>query len=89
VIKDADVWVDPTVVRLPTEARQAWRALLAACFAFDPARRPARGAELAAHIDQLLARWELPGRLPIACGPGRLELLAGSRDPIWTLHDRR
>lgn len=87
MIKHPDVWLDPQLVQLPPEARLAWRTLLAQCLAFDPARRPQRGTELADRLDDLLSRWELPGRLPVACGPGQLEHLVGTRDPIWILHD--
>ena len=87
LIKHPDVWLDPQRVALPQEARLAWRALLTRCLAFEPARRPQRGAELADQLDDLLRRWELPGRLPVACGPGQLEYLVGTRDPIWILHD--
>jgi hypothetical protein len=87
LIKHPDVWLDPQLVQLPPEARLAWRTLLTQCLAFDPARRPQRGAELADRLDDLLRRWELPGRLPVACGPGQLEHLVGTRDPIWILHD--
>jgi hypothetical protein len=87
MIKHPDVWLDPQRVELPPEARLAWRTLLTQCLAFDPARRPQRGAELADRLDDLLRRWELPGRLPVACGPGQLEHLVGTRDPIWILHD--
>ncbi len=87
MIKHPDVWLDPQLVALPLEARLAWRTLLTRCLAFEPARRPQRGAELADQLDDLLRRWELPGRLPVACGPGQLEFLVGSRDPIWILHD--
>jgi hypothetical protein len=87
MIKHPDVWLDPQLVQLPLEARLAWRTLLTQCLAFEPARRPQRGAELADRLDALLRRWELPGRLAIACGPGQLEQLVGSRDPIWILHD--
>jgi hypothetical protein len=87
MIKHPDVWLDPQLVSLPLEARLAWRTLLTRCLAFEPARRPQRGAELADQLDDLLRRWELPGRLTVACGPGQLEYLAGTRDPIWILHD--
>jgi hypothetical protein len=87
LIKHPDVWLDPERVQLPPEARLAWRALLTRCLAFEPARRPQRGAELADRLDDLLRRWELPGRLTVACGPGQLEHLVGTRDPIWILHD--
>jgi serine/threonine protein kinase len=87
MIKHPDVWLDPQRVALPLEARLAWRTLLTRCLAFEPARRPQRGAELADQLDDLLRRWELPGRLTVACGPGQLEYLAGTRDPIWILHD--
>jgi Protein kinase domain len=87
LIKHPDVWLDPQRVQLPPEARLAWRTLLTQCLAFEPARRPQRGAELADRLDDLLRRWELPGRLPVACGPGQLEYLVGTRDPIWILHD--
>lgn len=87
MIKHPDVWLDPQLVALPDEARAAWRALLTRCLAFDPARRPQRGAELADQLDALLRRWELPGRLSVACGPGQLEYMVGSRDPIWILQD--
>ncbi len=87
MIKHPDVWLDPQIVQLPPEARLAWRTLLTQCLGFEPARRPQRGAELADRLDELLRRWELPGRLPIACGPGQLEYLVGTRDPIWILHD--
>jgi len=87
MIKHPDVWLDPQRVQLPPEARLAWRTLLAQCLAFEPARRPQRGAELADRLDDLLRRWELPGRLTVACGPGQLEYLVGTRDPIWILHD--
>ena len=65
----------------------ARRTLLTQCLAFEPGRRPQRGAELDDLLDDLLRRWELPGRLPVACGPGQLEYLVGTRDPIWILHD--
>ncbi|HEX3757936.1 MAG TPA: hypothetical protein VHW23_04500 [Kofleriaceae bacterium] len=87
MIKHPDVWLDPQRVELPAEARLAWRTLLTRCLAFEPARRPQRAAELADQLDELLRRWELPGRLSVACGPGQLEYLVGSRDPIWILQD--
>lgn len=87
MMKDPEIWLDPTLVELPTEARLAWRTLLMQALAFDPARRPPRGAELANRLDALLDRWELPGRLPIACGPGRLEYSVGDREPLWLLDD--
>ncbi len=87
MIKHPDVWIDPQLIQLPLEARLAWRTLLTRCLAFEPARRPQRGAELADRLDELLRRWELPGRLTVACGPGQLEYLVGSRDPIWILQD--
>ncbi|HWU87864.1 MAG TPA: hypothetical protein VN253_11345, partial [Kofleriaceae bacterium] len=87
LMKDPEIWLDPQRVELPTEARLAWRTLLMQSLAFDPARRPPRGAELANRLDALLDRWELPGRLPIACGPGRLELTVGDRQPLWMLDD--
>lgn len=87
LIKHPDVWLDPQLVALPQEARLAWRALLTRCLAFEPGRRPQRGAELADQLDDLLRRWEIPGRLPVACGPGQLEYLVGTREPIWILHD--
>jgi hypothetical protein len=87
LIKHPEVWLDPKLVELPGEARLAWRALLAQALAFDPAQRPRRGVELADRIDELLARWEVPGRLQVACGPGALDHVIGSRDPVWILHD--
>jgi hypothetical protein len=87
MIKHPDVWLDPQRIQLPLEARLAWRTLLTRCLAFEPARRPQRGTELADRLDDLLRRWELPGRLPVDCGPGQLEYLVGTRDPIWILHD--
>jgi hypothetical protein len=87
MIKHPEVWLDPQLVELPAEARLAWRALLADGLAFDPARRPRCGAELADKLDALLGRWELPGRLAVACGPGQLEYLATSREPVWVLRD--
>jgi hypothetical protein len=87
MIKDPDVWLDPQRLELPAEARIAWRTLLTRCLAFEPARQPQRGAELADQLDALLRRWELPGRLRVACGPGQLEYLVGNREPIWILQD--
>jgi hypothetical protein len=87
LIKHPDVWLDPQLVPLPQDARLAWRTLLTQCLAFEPARRPQRGTELADRLDDLLRRWEIPGRLAVACGPGQLEHLLGSRDPIWILYD--
>jgi hypothetical protein len=87
MMKDPEIWLDARAIELPTEARNAWRSLLMQCLAFDPARRPPRGRELANRLDSLLDRWELPGRRPVACGPGRLEYLLGSREPVWVLDD--
>ncbi|HSK01313.1 MAG TPA: hypothetical protein VK932_08735 [Kofleriaceae bacterium] len=87
MMKDPEIWLDPRAIELPTEARNAWRSLLMQCLAFDPARRPPRGRELANRLDALLDRWELPGRRRVACGPGRLEYLVGSREPVWVLDD--
>ncbi len=87
LMKDPEIWLDPKALVLPTEARNAWRTLLMQCLAFDPARRPPRGRELANRLDALLDRWELPGRIQVACGPGRLEYLVGSREPVWVLDD--
>lgn len=87
MMKDPEIWLDPRAIELPTEARNAWRSMLMECLAFDPARRPPRGRELANRLDALLDRWELPGRRSVACGPGRLEYLVGSREPVWILDD--
>src|SRR5439155_27257257 len=89
MMKDPEVYIDPTVVALPTEARIAWRELLMRCLANDPTRRPRRGAELADQLDALIRRWDIPGRVAVACGPGQLELSVGSAQPFWVLHDRR
>lgn len=84
---DPDVWVDPAQVALPTAGRVAWRGLVVQCLAADPARRPRRGVDLAARIDDLLRRGDVPGRIPIACGPGQLELTVGGGEPMWVLRD--
>lgn len=88
MMKNPEIWLDPKRVELPDEARVAWRDLLVRSLAFAPERRPQRARELADRMDELLDRWELPGRLEIACGPGHLEFFAGSREPAWILDDR-
>jgi hypothetical protein len=89
MMKDPEVWIDPKVVDIPTEGRLAWRELLMTALAADPAQRPRRGVELAERMDRLLVRWELPGRLQVAPGPGTLEPLVGSSERMWVLHDSR
>ncbi|MCA9692432.1 MAG: hypothetical protein KC636_22730 [Myxococcales bacterium] len=90
LITDPEAWIDPTVVELPAAARVAWRAFLMRGLASDPARRLPRGEAFAAALKELLERWELPGRVSVPCGPGRLETLHGRRDdPAWILQDSR
>ncbi len=89
MITDPEVWLDPTRLEWPARARVAWRELLMRCLAQDPARRPQRGEELAALLSPLIREWPLPGRLQVACGPGRLDFLLGSREPVWVLVDSR
>ena len=89
MMKDPEIWVDPKTTGLPTEARLAWRELLMLCLASRPERRPARAVELADRMDALVARWELPGRLHVACGPGHITHPVGSDEPMWILDDAR
>jgi hypothetical protein len=88
MIKNPDVWIDPSVMSLPTPARLAWRELLVRCLTSDPESRPRRGAELASRLDELLSNWELPGRLSVACGPGQAQLSVDD-DPMWVLSEHR
>jgi hypothetical protein len=89
VISDPEVWLDPAIVDLPTPARLAWRDLLMRCLAANPERRPQRASELAGALDQLLAKWDVPGTLPVACGPGVLRLPINGDVPTWVISDRR
>lgn len=89
VITDPEVWVDPTVIALSVEGRVAWREFLMRCLAKDPGRRPARGLVFAEQLENLLARWELPGRKTLSCGPGQLDILHGrAKEHVWVLEDR-
>ncbi|MCB9754576.1 MAG: hypothetical protein H6713_31960 [Myxococcales bacterium] len=90
MITDPEVWIDPTVVELPVAARVAWRAFLMRCLAADPNRRPPRGDAFARELKPLLEQHELPGRLTLTCGPGRLhKLVNADEQPAWVLLDRR
>jgi hypothetical protein len=88
MMMDPEVWIDPNAMPLPTPARAAWRELLVQCMAADPEKRPRRGLELANRLDELLAKWELPGRVQVRCGPGEAQLTHGG-EPMWVLTERR
>jgi hypothetical protein len=89
LLTDPEVWIDPSLVALPTEARLAWRELLMRCLARNPERRPASGAAFAREARSITERWEIPGRILVECGPGRLERPVGGGTPIWLLEDQR
>jgi hypothetical protein len=93
VLGDPEVFVDPSVIKLDDEGRQAWGDLIRQCVAFDPDDRPQNAAAFADEVEQLAQDhpldWELPAFRP---GPGDLAINAeveGSVQPAWVITDRR
>lgn len=87
-ITDPEVWVDPTVIEMPTKGRVAWREFLMHNLARDPAKRALRGRDFADQLATLVERWPPPGRLTAMCGPGRLVDIHGwRRGKAWVVSD--
>lgn len=87
MICDPEVWVDPTIHNWSAKTRVLWREFLMKCLAHDPSKRPQSGNEFAEQLELLLRKEPIEGRLQVSCGPGRLEFLVGSKEPVWVLSD--
>ncbi|HET9621030.1 MAG TPA: hypothetical protein VFP84_06680 [Kofleriaceae bacterium] len=87
MILNPEVWLDAQVLPLADATRGAWRDLLVRCLAADPAQRPQRGFIFADYVDELLDKYELPGRVAVSSGPGQLQFFVNSGEPAWVMYD--
>jgi len=90
LLADPEVWLDPTVIALPTEARVAWRDVLISCLTMNTKQRLSRGSIFAEKVTNLLSRWPLPGYVSVPSGPGSLQKVKGITDKwVWVVSDIR
>jgi len=87
-----DVFIDPSAIDLENGACREWADFISRCVAFEPEVRPVDAAEFAMELEGLLGRRELPDRLGVADGPGRLSRsveVLGALQPSWVIEDHR
>jgi protein kinase-like protein len=93
VLADPEVFIDPTVVPLDDDGREAWADVLRQCVAFDPDDRPLNAAAFADVVEQLIEDFPLAWDLPtFRGGPGDLKLsveIDSVIQPAWVVTDWR